>query len=147
MRIMGLDVGEKTIGIALSDENSIIASPFSTIGRRSVSKDFEDLKRIISEQDVAIIVVGMPINMDGTVGKRADSVNRFIGLLRGFTGLQVHPWDERFSTKAVERVLIDGDLSRHKRKKVVDKLAASYILQGYLDSIAGASTAAAGFLS
>ncbi len=144
---MGLDVGEKTIGIALSDEMGIIANPFSTIGRRSISKDFEDLKRIISEHDVAMIVVGMPINMDGTVGKRADSVGRFIGLLRETVGLKVQPWDERLSTKAVERVLIDGDLSRHKRKKVIDKMAASYILQGYLDSIAGASTAEIGILS
>lgn len=141
---MGLDVGEKTIGIALSDEQRIIATPFFTIARRSITKDFEDLKSIISGQNVVLIVVGMPTNMDGTVGKRADYVNRFIGHLRESTGLRVQPWDERFSTKAVERVLISGDLSRQKRKKVVDKLAASYILQGYLDSIAGASFASAG---
>jgi putative Holliday junction resolvase len=136
MRIMGLDVGDKTIGIALSDESMVIAEPYSTLKRESFLKDLEGLKRIVEERSVHKIVVGMPVNMDGSLGVRAGAITRFIERISEGMDVPVSAWDERLSTRAVEKVLIQGNVSRLKRKKVVDKLAASYILQGYLDSIA-----------
>ncbi|MBI4949765.1 MAG: Holliday junction resolvase RuvX [Deltaproteobacteria bacterium] len=134
MRIMGLDVGKKTIGVAISDENSITAQPLKTIKRASRDKDMEELKGIIRAFDVSSVVVGLPVNMDGTYGPQSETVLKFIETVKAETGLPVEPWDERLSTMAVTKVLIEGDISRQKRKEVVDKLAASYILQGYLDS-------------
>lgn len=134
MRIMGLDVGKKTIGVAISDENSITAQPLKTIMRASRDKDTEELKGIIREFEIESIVVGLPVNMDGTFGPQSQLVLKFIETVKAETGLPVEPWDERLSTIAVTKVLIEGDISRKKRKEVVDKMAASYILQGYLDS-------------
>lgn len=134
MRIMGLDVGKKTIGVAISDENSITAQPLKTIMRASRDKDMKVLKEIIREFEIESIVVGLPVNMDGTYGPQSQLVLKFIETLKTETGLPVEPWDERLSTIAVTKVLIEGDISRKKRKEVVDKMAASYILQGYLDS-------------
>ncbi len=131
---MGLDVGTKTIGIALSDEAGITAQPVTTLKRSSIKKDLEELLRLAGDRQVRGFVVGMPINMDGTEGPRSKSVQKFAELLKEKTGLPVYTWDERFSTIAVTRVLIEGDLSRKRRKEVVDKMAAAYILQGFLDS-------------
>lgn len=134
MRIMGLDFGKKTIGVAISDENSITAQPLKTILRASRDKDMEELKGIIRAFVVSSVVVGLPVNMDGTYGPQSETVLKFIETVKAETGLPVVPWDERLSTIAVTKVLLEGDISRKKRKEVVDKLAASYILQGYLDS-------------
>lgn len=134
MRLMGLDVGTKTIGIAVSDEAGITAQPVLTLKRTSGKKDLEELLRLAVERQVEGFVVGMPVNMDGTEGPRSKAVHKFVALLEEKTGLPVYTWDERFSTIAVTRVLIEGDLSRKRRKEVVDKMAAAYILQGFLDS-------------
>lgn len=134
MRTMGLDVGSKTIGVAMSDEAGLIAQPLLTIKRASLAKDLEEVARLLGEYSAGLIVVGLPVNMDGTIGAQAQNVQKFIDKLREKVDIQVAAWDERLSTAAVERLLIEGDVSRAKRKKAVDKLAASYILQGFLDS-------------
>lgn len=144
MRIMGLDLGTKTIGVAVSDETRVIAQPVATIIRSGMEADLTALMKYVSDYSVAEIVVGMPVNMDGSIGGRALAADRFMEMLRTRTALPVTAWDERLSTVAVTRMLIEGDMSREKRKKVVDKLAASYILQGYLDGIGSASSAANG---
>ncbi len=131
---MGLDMGTKTIGVALSDERGVSAQPLKTLKRAGAAKDLEELKGLIHEYSVERIVVGMPVNMDGSMGPRAKAVLGFIERLKKHVRLPVSVWDERLSTVAVTRVLIDADVSRAGRKKVVDKLAAAYILQGYLDS-------------
>ncbi|MEK6791089.1 MAG: Holliday junction resolvase RuvX [Deltaproteobacteria bacterium] len=133
MRILGLDLGSKTIGVALSDEAQTIAMPLTTIKR--TGKDLQALLGLCVEHGVSSIVVGMPINMDGSIGSAGLSAQGFMERLKGASGLAVTAWDERLSTVAVTRTLIEADMSREKRKKAVDKLAASYILQGYLDSL------------
>ncbi|MEK6758585.1 MAG: Holliday junction resolvase RuvX [Deltaproteobacteria bacterium] len=135
MRIMGLDLGTKTIGVAVSDESRITAQPIGVIRRVSFEKDLIALKELVEKYQVTEIVLGLPVNMNGTMGDKSISAMRFRDKIAERTGLPVGVWDERLSTAAVNRVLIDGDMSRAKRKGVVDKLAASYILQGYLDSI------------
>lgn len=131
---MGLDVGDRRMGVALSDEMGITAQPLRTVTRRSLTKDYGELLGIIKDYSVEEVVVGVPINLDGTHGERALKVEAFARGLEELTDVKVTMWDERFSTAAVTRVLIDADLSRSKRKKVVDKAAAAYILQGFLDS-------------
>ena len=133
MRVMGLDVGTKTIGVALSDELGLTAQPLTTIKRTGIRKDMEKLLGLMEEHGVEMLVVGVPVNMDGTIGERAKSVLAFVERLREATDAEIRTWDERLSTAAVERVLIEGDMSREKRKKVIDRLAAAYILQGFLD--------------
>ncbi len=135
MRLMGLDVGTKTIGVAVSDESCLIAQPLCVIRRSSFSKDLEEISRLVREHSVETIVVGMPINMNGTPGPRYEQTQRFIDRIKDKIPARIETWDERLSTKAVTRVLIEGNESRARRKEVVDKLAASYILQGYLDSL------------
>lgn len=138
MRILGLDLGSKMIGVALSDESGCIAQPLTTIncaGRTGLDKDMRALLSLCAEHGVGLIVVGMPVNMDGSIGSAGLAAQKFMERLRRASGLTVTAWDERLSTAAVTRTLIEADLSREKRKKVVDKLAASYILQGYLDSL------------
>ncbi len=132
---MGLDLGTKTIGVAVSDESRITAQPIGVIRRVSFEKDLIALKELVEKYQVTEIVLGLPVNMNGTMGDKSISAMRFRDKIAERTGLPVGVWDERLSTAAVNRVLIDGDMSRAKRKGVVDKLAASYILQGYLDSI------------
>lgn len=132
-RIMGLDVGDKTIGVAVSDLMGLTAQPIITVRRVGKKKDIEELKKIIKEKDVKKIVSGLPKNMNGTLGPQGEKVIKFCELLEEETGLKVEYWDERLSTVAAERSLIEGDISRQKRKKVVDMLAAVIILQGYLD--------------
>ncbi len=130
MRIMGLDVGEKRIGVAVSDSLGYIAQGISVVKR----EDIEELKKIVSDYDIEKIVVGLPKNMDGSIGEQAKKVLTFIEDLKKEIDLPILTWDERLTTKEAEGVLLKADLSRAKRKKVIDKLAAVLILQGYLDS-------------
>lgn len=134
MRIMCIDLGTKTIGMAVSDPMGITAQPVSTIRRKALAADIAELVRTAREREVELIVVGLPVNMDGTEGPRALQTRKFVERLKQQTELPIEFWDERMSTAAVTRVLIDADVSREKRKASVDKLAASYILQGYLDN-------------
>ena len=132
---MGLDLGKKTIGVAIGDPAGLIAQPLITIKRTTLNKDIEALLSLIEEHSVVSIVVGLPINMDGTMGSRGRETLKFVDFLKSRTVAGVCTWDERLSTMAVTRVLIEGDVSRSKRKMVVDKMAAAYILQGWLDSL------------
>jgi len=130
MRIMGLDVGEKRIGVAVSDLLGYTAQGISVIKRENT----EELKEIVSDYNIEKIVVGLPKNMDGSIGEQGKKVLDFIEELKKEINLLILTWDERLTTKEAEGVLLKADLSRAKRKKVIDKLAAALILQGYLDS-------------
>lgn len=132
-RLLGLDVGTKTIGLALSDILWSIASPYQVLMRKKFTLDAKELLKIIDEFDIMALVVGLPINMDGTEGPRAQSTRSFIDNFLQIKDMPILLWDERFSTNAVTRMMIDADLSRKRRDELVDKLAASYILQGALD--------------
>ncbi len=132
-RMLGLDVGSKTIGLALCDAMQTIASPLETIQRTKFSKDAQRLRELVKEYSIGGLVIGYPMNMDGSEGPRCQSIRQFAVNLEEFTPLPMLLWDERMSTMAVERTMLEADLSRAKRKQHVDKLAASYILQGYLD--------------
>ncbi len=135
MRSMSLDVGTRTIGIAVSDLLGMIAGGVETIKRTSPERDFERIGQLIKEHDVDTLVVGYPKNMNGTIGERAQSCEAMAEELRQrFEGVKVVLWDERLSTVAAEKVLVDADLRRKKRKKVIDMMAAVVILQNYLDS-------------
>jgi len=133
MRIMGLDVGSHTIGVAVSDELGITAQGVKTIRRKSKDEDSKEIIKIIDQFDIGKIVVGLPKNMDGTLGKQAEMVFQWIKTLREKIHFPVVTWDERFSTIEASKVLLEADLSRKKRKKVIDKLAAVLILQGYIN--------------
>ena len=134
-RLMGLDVGEKTIGLALSDTGQMIATPSVTLMRSKFRKDVEELKAEIDEHGVKTLVIGLPLNMDGSEGPRCQSTRQFVKNLEPHLALPVLLWDERMSTMAVTRTLLEADMSRQKRAKVVDKMAAAYILQGALDHL------------
>jgi len=134
MRILGLDVGEKTIGVAVSDVTGLIAQGVCTISRETLNDDMNKLKGIIVEYEVAKIIVGLPRNMNNTLGPQGEKVLEFVSRLKGALEIPIETWDERLSTVSAERVLIEGDISRKKRKKVIDKMAAVFILQNYLDS-------------
>lgn len=132
-RLLGLDVGEKTIGLALSDVGRMIATPFETIERGKFSKDAEKLASIVKKYDVGALVLGYPVNMDGSEGPRCQSVRQFARNLAAKIDLPMLLSDERMSTMAVTRTMLDADLSRQRRAELVDKMAASYILQSTLD--------------
>lgn len=135
MRIMSLDLGSRTIGVAVSDLTGLIANGVETIRRTSPERDFTRIGELIAQWKVEEIVLGYPKNMNGTIGERAKLSEAFAEELRKrFTGVAVVLWDERLSTVAAERVLIDADLQRKKRRKVIDMMAAVVILQNYLDS-------------
>jgi putative Holliday junction resolvase len=135
-RLMGFDLGEKTIGLALSDASLLVASPLETIKRRRFTVDAERIAALCAEHGVGGLVIGLPVNMDGSEGPRAQSTRAFARNLDGKLGLPYAFWDERLSTAAVERMLVDeADMTRRRRGEVVDKLAASYILQGLLDAL------------
>jgi len=134
-RLLGLDVGETTIGLALSDVMRGIATPYATIARKKFTHDVEELKKIIASQSVAGLVIGYPINMDGSLGPRTQSTRTFVSNLSKHIDLPMHLFDERMSTMAVERTMLAADLSRQRRDQLVDKLAASYMLQGFLDGM------------
>jgi len=131
---MGLDLGSKTIGIALSDEMGIVAHSVKTISRQSTKKDLEAIANLVSTHEVQRIVVGLPIRMAGTLGTEAKKVLQFVDEMRRSLSVSITTWDERLSTVQAERVLLEAGLSRKKRKKVIDKTAATLILQSYLDA-------------
>lgn len=133
MRIMGLDVGVNTIGIAISDELGITAQGLKTLKRKSMDEDLKELSLLIQQFEVERIVVGLPIKMDGTLGKQAELVLNWMNGLKEKIRVPIVSWDERLSTVGASKVLLEADLSRRKRKTVIDKLAAVLILQGYLD--------------
>ncbi|WMT85347.1 Holliday junction resolvase RuvX [Pelagibacterium sp. 26DY04] len=134
-KLMGLDLGTKTIGVAISDALRMTASPVETIKRTKFTADAERLLTLIAHNAVTGIVVGLPLNMDGSEGPRAQSTRAFVRNLKQKTELPIVFWDERLSTMAVTRTMIEADLSRARQAEVVDKLAASYILQGVLDRL------------
>ncbi len=131
--VMGLDLGTKTIGLAISDVGRRIASPLTTIRRTRFTADAAALLAEATTYRVAGLVIGLPLNMDGSEGPRAQATRAFARNLAGRTDLPIAFWDERLSTAAVTRTMIDGDLSRKRRGQLVDKAAAAYILQGALD--------------
>lgn len=133
-RILGLDVGDKTIGVAVSDLLGLTAQGITTIRRVGLDRDLERLLEIIEEYDVELVVIGMPKNMNGTIGTQGKKVEDFANFLKKRIKPTITFWDERLTTLAAERTLIEADVSRKKRKLVIDKLAAVYILQNYLDS-------------
>ncbi len=135
-RLLGLDVGTKTVGLALSDPSLTVASPLQTIRRTKFTRDAEELEAIISEHGVGGLVVGLPLNMDGSEGRACQSVRQFAANLLARNDMPIAFHDERLSTAAVERMLVkEADMTRQRRAKVVDKAAAAYILQGALDHV------------
>ena len=133
--LIGLDLGTKTIGVAVSDAGRRVASPLELIRRRKLAADLAALARLTASSEPAGFVVGMPLNMDGSEGPRAQATRAFAKSLAGRFDLPILLWDERLSTAAVERVLVDADRSRARRAELVDKMAAAYILQGALDRL------------
>ena len=131
--LLGLDLGDKTIGMAISDDSLMIASPHDTIRRTKFTKDAEALMKVAAEYTVGGIVLGLPVNMDGTEGPRCQSTRQFGANLAGKTEIPIGFWDERMSTQAMERHLIAQDVTRRRRAEVIDKMAAQFILQGALD--------------
>jgi putative holliday junction resolvase len=134
--LMGLDLGTKTIGVAASDPDRRLATPVETVTRRRFGADAERLLALATERRAAGFVLGLPINMDGTEGPRAQATRAFARNFAKLTDLPIALWDERWSTAAVERALIAADATRAKRKAVIDQHAAAYILQGALDRLA-----------
>ncbi|UHA74300.1 Holliday junction resolvase RuvX [Paenibacillus sp. 481] len=133
MKILGLDYGDRRIGVAVSDAFGWTAQGLEVITRRNDDADLQRLEAIIKEHGVEAIVLGLPKNMNGTIGPRGEISLAFAETLKQLFGLPVHLWDERLSTVSAERTLIEADVSRKKRKQVVDKMAATIILQTYLD--------------
>ena len=140
MRVMGLDYGQSTVGVAISDSMGLTAQPTETIHRKGENKlrtTYARLRELIAEYEVERIVVGLPKHMSGEIGERAEKSRAFAAELETKVGLPVELWDERMTTMAAMQVLEEGGVRREDRKTYVDKLAASLILQGYLDSIRG----------
>ncbi len=133
---MGLDLGEKTIGVAVSDATRLIASPLELIRKSKFTQEAEQLFKLMAHRKVSALIIGLPVNMDGTEGPRAQSCRAFARNLERLRPVNVAFWDERLSTSAVERFLIeDLDLNRKRRAQVVDRTAAAWILQGALDRV------------
>ena len=135
MRILGLDVGERTIGVAISDPLGYTAQGITTIRRKNLAIDLAEIKKICDEYSVESIVMGLPKNMNGTIGPSGEKAIELSKILEEELHVPVKLWDERLTTVAAHKAMIEADLSRAKRKKIVDKIAAIYILQGYLDSL------------
>jgi putative Holliday junction resolvase len=134
MKVIALDVGEKKIGIAISDALRITAQPRETLFRKNKKADLERIKDIVHEEGATKIVIGLPLNMNGTAGARAEAVYNFVEELKKELKVSVQVWDERLSTLQANRILLEADMSRRKRKKLDDRIAAQLILQSYLDS-------------
>ncbi|WIY54384.1 Holliday junction resolvase RuvX [Devosia sp. YIM 151766] len=134
-KILGLDLGTKTIGVAISDGMRYSATPLETIKRTKFTQDAERILALIGENQAVAIILGLPLNMDGSEGPRVQSTRAFARNLAAKIDLPIAFWDERLSTSAVTRMMIDADLRRDRRAEIVDKLAASYILQGALDRL------------
>lgn len=135
-RLAGLDYGTKTIGVSISDTMQTISTGLETIKRTKFKNDAARLLEIIEEHEIKALVIGLPLNMDGTEGPRVQSTKAFARNLANITSLPLIFWDERMSTQAAERALLEADSSRKRRKEVIDKMAATYILQGALDRLA-----------
>jgi putative Holliday junction resolvase len=134
--LIGLDLGEKTIGVAVSDRMRSVATPLETLRRGKFTADAERLLAIAGAREVAGVVLGLPLNMDGSEGPRAQSTRAFARNLARLTELPIAFWDERLSTVAAERALLEADTSRARRRELIDHVAAAYILQGVLDRLA-----------
>ena len=135
LRVIGLDLGTKTIGLALSDVERRISTPLETIRRTKFQADAAALLQHIERHKIGALIIGLPLNMDGSEGPRVQSTRAFVRNLEKLTPLPIHYWDERLSTAAVTRTLLEADTSRARRAEVVDKMAAAYILQGALDRL------------
>ncbi|WP_425061177.1 Putative pre-16S rRNA nuclease [Sporomusa carbonis] len=136
MRILALDVGDKTIGVAVSDELKLTAQGVEVIRRTSLDKDFTRINELIAQFRVGLIIIGLPKNMNGTIGPRGELVKEFgAAMAQAVPNVEIKFWDERLSTVAAEKSLIAADVSRAKRRQIIDKMAAVFILQGYLDSL------------
>ena len=133
-RVMGLDLGERRIGIALSDIMGIIANGYESYTRESLNRDLDHIANICKEQNVGLIVIGLPMSMNGTRGEAVDKVEFFVSKLKEKTPIKIDFYDERLTTATAQKLLISADVSRAKRKQVVDKMAATIILQDYLNS-------------
>ncbi len=133
MRAMGLDIGSKRIGVAISDQSGLIAQALETIDSKGSERDIRRLLEIVRDYDVTEIVIGIPYNMDGSEGPQVEKVRKFKDLISENVDVPVYEWDERLTTVAAERVLLEADMSRAKRRKVIDRVAAALILQGHLD--------------
>jgi putative pre-16S rRNA nuclease len=134
-RLLGLDVGTKTIGVALSDATRSVATPYHTVRRTKFTADARLIEAAIAEHGVGAVVIGLPLNLDGSEGPRAQSTRAFARNLAARIVVPILFWDERLSTAAVERHLIEADASRKRRAEVIDRMAAAYILQGALDRL------------
>jgi putative Holliday junction resolvase len=134
-RLLGLDVGTKTVGLALSDVTRSVATPYSTLRRTKFTEDAKAILEVVEKNQVGGLVIGLPLNLDGSEGPRAQSTRAFARNLAARTDLPIVFWDERLSTAAVERHLIEADASRKRRAEVIDRMAAAYILQGALDRL------------
>lgn len=134
MRSFGLDVGTKTVGVAVSDALGLTAQPVTTLRRSNLRADLTELRRLAEQHSVDHVVVGLPLNMDGTEGSSAAEARRFGDAVVRQLGLPVEYWDERLTTTAANRALLEADLSRARRKALVDRVAAALILQGWLDA-------------
>ena len=137
MRILALDVGDKRIGVAISDELEISAHALTTITRTDQKKEIREIQEIITEYNVEEMIVGMPVMMNGSMGIQAEKVGKFVDELKKEVRIPIKLFDERLSTSLIEKTLIDADMSREKRKKVIDKLSAVIILQDYMSSRGG----------
>lgn len=140
MRTLGLDVGTKTIGVAVTDGLGLTAQGVTTIRRTSLKADLAALGELAREHEATRAVIGLPLNMDGSEGPRAEASRKFADTVTQTLGLEVEFWDERLSTVAAERTLLEADLSRAKRRQVIDQMAAQFILQGWLDARRPVST-------
>jgi len=139
MRIMCLDIGEKRIGVAVSDPLGITAQGLDVIRRKGMKKDLLQIRRFIDNYQVEELILGLPLNMDGTKGEKAEEILRLQAFLAERLPVPVKTWDERLTTVAAQRVLLDGNVTRSGRKKVIDKLAAVFILENYLNYKAGSA--------
>jgi putative Holliday junction resolvase len=135
MRILSLDIGKRKIGMAISDVLGITAQPVETILRDTTKNDFTRIKEIARDMNVTKIIVGLPLNMNGTIGSRAKETYSFVEKLKCELEIPIQLWDERLTTLGAQRILLKADMSRKKRKKLDDKIAAQLILQSYLDSL------------
>ena len=135
MRLMGLDLGTKTIGLALSDPGLVVATPLETLARGKFTRDGAELQLRRRQHQVGALIIGLPINMDGSMGPRAQATRAFAHNLLQLDDPEICFWDERLSTAAVTRGMIEADLSRRRRAEIVDRAAAAYILQGLLDRL------------
>jgi putative Holliday junction resolvase len=135
MRILGLDVGDRTIGVAISDPLGFTAQGVDTIRRKNIEYDLNEVSKYCAQYDCKTIVVGLPKNMNGSVGPQGEKVLMFCEELKKAITCDIQMWDERLTTVAANRAMLEADISRSKRKQIVDKVASTYILQGYLDRI------------